>query len=72
MVSIINNMPKETTMIISSDHGNIEDLSNSFHTKNDVPFICIGTNAHYFSNVSSIVDVTPAILSFYHEKSIEC
>ena len=46
--------PANVHVLLSSDHGNIEDLSHGGHTKNPVPCIVIGNLAHYFSSVCSI------------------
>jgi 2,3-bisphosphoglycerate-independent phosphoglycerate mutase len=54
--------PNNQTIVITSDHGNIEDLSVKTHTTNPVPLIVHGPKAEFFSEVSSIQDVTPAIL----------
>lgn len=54
--------PADQTIVLTSDHGNIEDLSVKTHTINPVPLIVNGPKANYFSNVESIQDITPAIL----------
>ena len=55
--------PSETTLILTSDHGNLEDMSHTQHTRNPVPFIAYGWAAPYFANVQSLTDVTPAIVN---------
>ena len=57
-----------TLLLLTSDHGNIEDLSTKSHTINDVPLLAYGKGAEYFSNVHSLLDVTPAIV---HALSVE-
>jgi len=57
---IINNSPN-VNILISSDHGNMEDLSVGSHTKNLVPLIFIGNLAHYFSSITSIDEIFNAI-----------
>lgn len=53
-----------TTMILTSDHGNIEDLSTRSHTLNPVPTIIWGTSSQQVANrISSLADITPAIVS---------
>jgi len=49
-------------IVISSDHGNIEDLSVKTHTRNPVPLMALGKNADQFSRARSITDVTPIIM----------
>src|ERR1043166_6489314 len=52
-----------TTVILTSDHGNIEDLSARNHTLNPVPTIVWGRNREQIaSRIHSLVDITPAIV----------
>jgi len=50
------------TLIVSSDHGNLEDLSTKTHTRNPVPLVVMGRNAEQFSKCTSILDVKDVIL----------
>ena len=53
-----------TTIILTSDHGNIEDLSTRSHTLNPVPTIIWGAGSQQVANrISSLADITPAIVS---------
>lgn len=55
-------------ILITSDHGNIEDLSTRRHTDNPVPALVIGAlelREKFCRELHSLVDVTPAILQFY-------
>ncbi len=58
----IEEKPADQTLVICSDHGNIEDLSVKTHTVNPVPLIVHGPKAAFFTDVESIQDVTPSIL----------
>lgn len=51
--------------LLSSDHGNIEDLSTRTHTRNPVPLIALGTHASHFQSLKALTDVTPAIMALY-------
>ncbi|MDH3492963.1 MAG: hypothetical protein OEM82_05390 [Acidobacteriota bacterium] len=52
-----------TTFVLTSDHGNIEDLSIRNHTRNKVPTVVWGRKKEVFaSRISSLADITPAIL----------
>lgn len=51
------------TVIVTSDHGNIEDLSQKPHTRNPVPVMIWGPGAACAESISSIEHITPAILS---------
>lgn len=59
---LVQHKPRELTIVLSSDHGNIEDLSVKTHTLNRVPLFAYGPGAESFSRATSIMDVTPAIL----------
>lgn len=49
------------TLIITSDHGNLEDLRSGSHTLNPVPLLVIGEGAALFSGATSLLDVAPAV-----------
>ena len=53
------------TLVMTSDHGNIEAMDEQGHTRNPVPFVAFGPKeAELRASVKSLVDVTPAILRF--------
>ncbi|MCX6135550.1 MAG: alkaline phosphatase family protein [Ignavibacteriales bacterium] len=55
---------RECTLILTSDHGNIEDLSTKSHTRNPVPCILAGRKHRDLSTVlKNLVHVTPALLA---------
>lgn len=60
--SAIAYLPPEVTLIVTSDHGNIEDLSTKRHTLNEVPLIAIGPQAATFSQIEDLTGITPQIL----------
>lgn len=51
-----------TTLVMTSDHGNIEDQLHRRHTRNPVPLLVIGPLASRFAGIESILEVTPRIL----------
>lgn len=54
----------KTTFILTSDHGNIEDLSKRNHTLNKVPTIVWGWKKHKVAKqIKDLTDITPAILN---------
>ncbi len=56
------NMDK-TTFILTSDHGNIENLSIRNHTLNKVPTIVWGRKKHETArSINDLTDITPTIL----------
>ncbi len=56
-------LPQGATLLLCSDHGNLEDLSTGAHTRNPVPLIAIGPAAASFASCQAITDVAPAIYS---------
>ena len=56
-----DNLNKNDTLVITSDHGNLEDLSVKTHTRNPVPLFIKGKTGS-FEEAESILDVTPGIL----------
>lgn len=51
----------DVTVVVTSDHGNLEDLSSSRHTVNAVPLLVLGPGASEFAGATSLLDVAPAI-----------
>ena len=66
---LLEDWDDETGLIlITSDHGNMEDLSSRRHTANRVPALVIGgkeLRREFIAGLETIADVTPAILRFY-------
>lgn len=64
LTGLLEAWPDDTGLIIiSSDHGNLEDLSHTHHTQHLVPTCLIGNARHAFAeNLSDLTHFTPAIL----------
>ena len=59
-----------TSVILTSDHGNIEDLSSRNHTLNPIPTIVWGANKKRIANrIENLADITPAIVEALTEKA---
>lgn len=59
-----------TSVILTSDHGNIEDLSSRNHTLNDVPTIVWGAHRELIaSRIKNLADITPAIVESLTKKA---
>ncbi len=52
-----------TLLILTSDHGNLEDLATRGHTRHPVPFAALGAGAAAMASVRSLMDVVPALLA---------
>jgi hypothetical protein len=61
--SLIAHWPEEGgLLLITSDHGNIEDKSHRQHTTNPVPTILVGANhAHYATQIETLADLAPVV-----------
>lgn len=54
---------QRTNVILTSDHGNIEDLSSRNHTLNDVPTIVWGPGRERIAGqINTLADIAPVIL----------
>jgi len=65
--------PTKDTLIVTSDHGNLEDLSQKNHTENLVPTFLYGKNANiYAENIHSLKDIVPELYkTFGLQEAIE-
>ncbi len=61
LAGVLKDLPPEVQVLISSDHGNMEDLSFGGHNRNPVPLICIGKLARRFSAVNAINEIFDAL-----------
>jgi len=53
----------EHTLILSSDHGNLEDVSVRTHTRNPVPTIIWGNKKEQIQNkIEKLTDITPLLI----------
>jgi 2,3-bisphosphoglycerate-independent phosphoglycerate mutase len=60
---------ERTTVILTSDHGNIEDLSSRNHTLNKVPTIIWGAQrAPLATRIKTLADITPSIVELLATK----
>jgi hypothetical protein len=53
----------DTTLLLASDHGNLEDATTASHTRNPVPLLAVGPAARRFAGAESILDLVPRILA---------
>ena len=63
VAGIINNINLEQTLfILTSDHGNLEDMTTSAHTLNPVPLLLVGAGRDNLPPFADLTDVTPFVL----------
>ena len=65
IASVVKHLAPDVTLVISSDHGNVEDLDHKHHTLNPVPLIAIGPQAAEFATVTDITGITPKIAELF-------
>ncbi len=62
LLHIIKHKRSGDVLVITSDHGNLEDLSVKTHTRNEVPLFVMGEGIDHFNDVESLVGVKDGIL----------
>jgi 2,3-bisphosphoglycerate-independent phosphoglycerate mutase len=65
--AVLDHRPPSATVVVSSDHGNLEDSTTKAHTTNPVPLLAVGPAAGQFRFATAITDVAPAILSILRQ-----
>ncbi len=58
-------LPPDTLFLLTSDHGNVEDLSIKTHTLNPVPLLGLGPGAVVLSEVGDLQGVLPAVMAAF-------
>jgi hypothetical protein len=69
IADVVAHLQPDVNLVISSDHGNIEDLSHPHHTTNPVPLIVIGPQAIAFQPVQDITGIAPKIVELLQVSS---
>ncbi len=62
IAELVATLPAHTSLIVTSDHGNVEDLSTPRHTLHSVPLMVFGPHAAAFTKVDSLTAVTPTLM----------
>ena len=62
LLHIIKHKRSEDVLVITSDHGNLEDLSLKTHTRNEIPLFVMGEGINHFNEVESLVGVKDGIM----------
>ncbi len=60
---VLASRPEDLTVVLTSDHGNIEESGHSVHTTNPVPLLVVGRAAPAFADVRSILEVGERMLA---------
>lgn len=68
LISLINF--EEDVLIVTSDHGNIEDMCVHTHTMNRVPVIVLGKKADTMDlEINSLVEIMPFVLKLFSDNN---
>ncbi|MFO7544604.1 MAG: hypothetical protein R6W77_03820 [Trueperaceae bacterium] len=65
MLAAVLDLAPNLTVIVTSDHGNLEDVSTKGHTTNHVPLLAFGPGADAFAQARTLMDVAPAVRSLW-------
>jgi len=65
---LLNAVTAKTTVVMCSDHGNLENMRSKAHTRNPVPLLVIGPGAGIFQKAVAITDVAAGILTTLQEE----
>ena len=61
--ALLDRLPSDALLVVTSDHGNLEDLSTKSHTRHPVPLVAWGPGAGAFADARSLLDVTPRVVA---------
>jgi 2,3-bisphosphoglycerate-independent phosphoglycerate mutase len=63
LAGLLNEMGPTVTLVVSSDHGNLEDMGSGIHTTNPVPLLAVGSGAGAFREAQAITDVAGGVMA---------
>ncbi|MEZ4605252.1 MAG: alkaline phosphatase family protein [Deinococcales bacterium] len=61
LAGLFEGQGQDLTILITSDHGNLEDKSHTRHSFNPVPLIVKGPGTHHFARAQALDDIASAI-----------
>jgi 2,3-bisphosphoglycerate-independent phosphoglycerate mutase len=59
--ALLDALASDVTLLVTSDHGNLEDARTPRHSRSPVPLLARGPNAAAFADAASLVDVAGAV-----------
>ena len=59
--ALVAGLGDEDSLVVASDHGNLEDLSTRNHTRNPVPVIGFGRAAEAIGEVVDLTGIAPVL-----------
>jgi len=68
--AVLAGRPDDVLLVLCSDHGNIEDIAVTTHTRNPVPLVAWGPGAREFvTGKTGLDEVTPAIMDVLYGRA---
>jgi phosphopentomutase len=61
--ALVDGLGREDSLVVTSDHGNLEDLSTRNHTLAPVPVLGFGPAAAHVDGVRDLTGVAPLLLA---------
>lgn len=61
LAGVLEGRTADLNVLLTSDHGNLEDLSHGRHTRAEVPLVVVGPQARRFAHARSLLDVAPIV-----------
>jgi 2,3-bisphosphoglycerate-independent phosphoglycerate mutase len=61
--AVVEGLPPGASLVVASDHGNVEDLSIRNHTRAAVPVLGFGPAAERVDEVRDLTNITPLLLA---------
>lgn len=61
----IDTLPSGATLVVTSDHGNVEEIEHGRHTRNRVPLLALGAGAVALAHAHALTDVAPGITAWW-------
>jgi phosphopentomutase len=65
---LLDSLRPRDSLLLTSDHGNMEDTTAPGHTRNPVPLLVVGPTVPCFSRVNDLTGIKDAILSSLAEE----
>jgi 2,3-bisphosphoglycerate-independent phosphoglycerate mutase len=65
VAALVGALSDHVTLVLTSDHGNLEDARDARHSRAAVPLVAIGPGAPAFARVADLRDVAPAVRSLW-------
>jgi len=65
LAALVDALPGDVTLLLTSDHGNLEDARDARHSRASVPLLALGPRAPAFAAVVDLRGVAPAVRSIW-------